>query len=56
MKARVERLKNRGEELRAHGLSVSATLQLYAGVIVDQENLNTPQAEEETKVATQESR
>jgi hypothetical protein len=54
MKARVERLKNRGEELRANGLSVSATLQLYAGVVTREEKSNTPQADEETEVVTPE--
>ena len=54
MKTRVERLKNRGEELRANGLSVSATLQLYAGVIAREEKSNTQQTNEETEVVTSE--
>lgn len=46
MKARAERLKNRGEQLRTHGLSVNATLQLFAGAIADQEHSRGPEPEE----------
>jgi len=48
MKARAERLKNRGDQLRASGLSVSATLDLYAGSVAGQEKVEQLEAEKAT--------
>lgn len=46
MRTRTERLKSRGDQLRAHGLSVSATLELYAGAVICEERSKGPEAEE----------